>query len=154
MPYLIDGHNLVPRVRGLNLKMLDDEHALIELLQEFCRRTRKQIEVYFDKAPAGMARSQKFGAVKAVFVRSGGTADQAIQRRLGQLGKAARNWTVVSSDRWVQAQARGAGAKVISSQDFARQVTQSETADPDSAETSLSQDELAEWLDLFGGEEQ
>ena len=37
MPYLIDGHNLIPKVAGLSLKAVDDEMQLIELLQEFCR---------------------------------------------------------------------------------------------------------------------
>ena len=37
MPYLIDGHNLIPKVRGLSLQSMDDEMELVELLQEFCR---------------------------------------------------------------------------------------------------------------------
>ena len=36
MPYLIDGHNLIPKL-GLRLESLDDEMELIAILQEFCR---------------------------------------------------------------------------------------------------------------------
>ena len=50
MPYLIDGHNLIPKIPGLSLEMLDDEDRLIELLQEFARVRRQRIEVFFDQA--------------------------------------------------------------------------------------------------------
>ena len=36
MPYLIDGHNLIPKL-GLRLDLPDDEMQLIGILQEFCR---------------------------------------------------------------------------------------------------------------------
>jgi len=50
MPYIIDGHNLIPRV-GLRLDALDDEMALVEILRDFCRIKKKRVEVYFDGAP-------------------------------------------------------------------------------------------------------
>src|SRR5512137_1181649 len=98
MPYLVDGHNLIPKIPGLNLQALDDEEQLIQLLQEYCRRERKQVEVFFDNAPPGGVRARTFGLVTARFVRQGSTADQAIRERLVRLGRLARNWTVVSSD--------------------------------------------------------
>src|SRR5512145_1541175 len=113
MPYLIDGHNLIPNL-GLRLDSVDDEMELIAILQEFCRLERKQAEVFFDGAPAPQAGTRKLGAVTAHFVRLGATADNAICDRLKTLRKSARNWTVVSSDRQVQAEARAALAEVIS----------------------------------------
>ena len=64
MPYLIDGHNLIPKL-GLRLDACDDELALVTRLQEFCRLRRAQVEVYFDGAPPGQPASRKFGAVTA-----------------------------------------------------------------------------------------
>jgi uncharacterized protein len=116
MPYLIDGHNLIPKVAGLSLKAMDDEIQLIELLQEFCRIRGKQVEVYFDNSPPGQPQSRLFGPVTARFIREGRTADDAIAARLKRLGRSARNWTVVSSDRAVQAGAREAQAQVLSSE--------------------------------------
>ena len=49
MAYMIDGHNLIPKL-GLRLDSLDDEEQLLALLQEFCRLRRAQVEVYFDGA--------------------------------------------------------------------------------------------------------
>jgi len=67
MPYLVDGHNLIPKA-GLRLDAPDDEMELVRRLQEFCRLHRKQVEVYFDGAPAGQAGTRNLGAVKAIFV--------------------------------------------------------------------------------------
>ena len=107
MPYLIDGHNLVPKVPGLSLKDIDDEMQLVEMLQEFCRRKGKQVEVFFDKAAPGGRQVRVFGVVTTRFIHQGSTADQAIMARLDRIGAQARNWTVVSSDR----QVRAAGAR-------------------------------------------
>lgn len=155
MSYLIDGHNLIPKIQGLSLQAMDDEERLISLLQEFCRAARKPVEVYFDNAPAGHARSRKYGAVFAHFVRQGTPADQAIEGRLIRLGKQARNWTVVSSDRRVQAAAKAAHARVLSAEAFASLMEQVRRNKPSeqSEEPGLSHAEVEEWLDLFGGKE-
>ena len=151
MPYLVDGHNLIPKV-GLRLDSFDDEMELVTILQEFCRVNRRQVEVYFDGAPAPHAGTRNLGAVKAHFVRAGTTADAAIARRLKKLGRAAKNWTVVSSDRQVQAEARAAHAEAISSDDFARQVREMPRAHEGkpSADRAISAGEVDEWLKLFG----
>jgi len=150
MPYLIDGHNLIPRA-GLRLDSLDDELELIRLLQEFCRLNRVQAEVYFDNAQAGQPSKKKHGRVTAHFVRKPDIADDAIYQRIRKLGLSAKNWTVVSSDRRVQAEARSARAKVISSDEFAQQVRLTlQNKPPSAGESAMSEQELKEWLDLFG----
>ena len=42
MGYLIDGHNLIPKIPGMSLRMEDDEQELIQLLQDFSRYKRKE----------------------------------------------------------------------------------------------------------------
>jgi len=149
MPYLIDGHNLIPKL-GLRLDSMDDEMELIGILQEFCRLERKQAEVFFDGAPAPHAGTRKLGAVTTHFVRLGATADDAIHKRLKILGKGARNWTVVSSDRQVQAEARAASAEVISSDTFAGMLKPARASAPKpNPERKLSQKEIDDWLKLF-----
>jgi len=149
MPYLIDGHNLIPKL-GLRLDSLDDEMELIAILQEFCRLERRQVEVFFDGAPAAQAGIRKMGAVTAHFVRLGTTADDAIRSRLKKLGKSAKNWTVVSSDRQVQADARAAHAEVISSDSFAGMLKQARNSAPKpSSDGKISPQEVDEWLKIF-----
>ena len=154
MPYIIDGHNLIPRIPGLSLQDIDDERQLVEMLQEFCRLSRKRVEVYFDNAPPGQLKVHKFGRVTAFFVRAGQSADHAIQGKLNRLGNEARNWSVVSSDREVQSAARAARATVISTQSFAQQLLQTVESANTSTDTgedpTMSPDELEDWLKIFG----
>jgi predicted RNA-binding protein with PIN domain len=141
----------------LSLQQIDDEQHLVEMLQEFCRRQRKQVEVYFDNAPPGGVRARNLGSVTARFVRQGTTADSAIRRRLANLGRSARNWIVVSSDHAVQAEARAAHARVIPSETFARLLTQalddSWVDQGENVETVLNPEEVDNWLQLFGSDE-
>ena len=149
MPYLIDGHNLIPKL-GLHLDSVDDEMELTAILQEFCRLERKQVEVFFDGAPTPHAGTRKLGAVTAHFVRLGTTADNAIRDRLKSLGKSARNWTVISSDTQVQADARAAQAEVIPSDSFASLLKRTRNSATKSAdERKLSKKEVDDWLKLF-----
>lgn len=155
MPYIIDGHNLIPHLSGISLDQIDDEMKLIELLQNFARSQRKTVEVFFDKAPPGQARKRRFGRVTAHFVHFSTTADDAIARRLQSLGRSAANWTVISSDSEVQATARAMHAKVQSSVDFARRLQRTSSTGgretDKSSDERLSPEEVEEWLRLFGG---
>jgi predicted RNA-binding protein with PIN domain len=149
MPYLIDGHNLIPKL-GLRLDSIDDETELVAILQEFYRQDRKLIEVYFDGAPAAQAGTRKLGTVTAHFVRLGTTADNAIRKRLKTLGKNARHWTVVSSDRQVQAEAKAARAEVATSDSFAAMLKRARASSPKgSNDRKLSEEEVEEWMRLF-----
>lgn len=155
MPYLIDGHNLIPKA-GISLASPDDEMELVAALQEFARISRLEVEVFFDGAPPGEARSRRFGKVTAHFVPLGATADAAIKARLKKLAKAARTWVVVTSDRDVQLASRAAGARVVSSEEFSRaligvrrRVGRRESERAGLGEDELSVEEIEEWLRLF-----
>jgi len=153
MGLLIDGHNLIPKIAGMSLRMLDDEPRLIELLQVYSRVRRQQVEVFFDQAPPGSSGRRKVGLVVAHFVRQGRTADESIVARLDQLEKSARNWTVVTSDRHVQSEARIRQVKIIPSEQFAPDLMdaqrQSQSNSPSGAD-KMSDADLDEWLKLFG----
>ena len=153
MPYLIDGHNLIPKL-GLRLDSIDDEMELIAILQEFCRLERRQVDVYFDGAPTPHAGTRKLGAVTAHFSPVTTTADNAIRNRLRKLGKSAKNWIVVSSDRQVQTEARSARAEIISSDEFAKTLRQVMNSTKISkGERVVSKHEVDEWMQVFGRKE-
>ncbi|HRQ23769.1 MAG TPA: NYN domain-containing protein [Anaerolineales bacterium] len=151
MPYLIDGHNLIPKL-GLRLDDPDDEMELGRILQEFARRKRQKVEVYFDGAPPGQAGTRTIGTVRAHFVRQGQTADSAIRARLNSMGKDAKNWAVVSSDREVQSAAKASQAQNISSEEFVAMLRSAFTtaSKTNADEKKLSQREVDEWLKVFG----
>lgn len=150
MPYLIDGHNLIPKL-GLRLDEPDDELGLVRLLQDFARVRRQQVEVYFDGAPAGQAGMRKLGTVKAHFVRHGQTADSAIRRRLESMGTSAKNWVIVSSDHEVQSAAKVNQAGFIRSEEFVIQMRAALAAGTKRTDkgSTISAQEVEEWMKLF-----
>ena len=125
--------------------------AWFELLQSYSRVRRQSIEVFFDGAPPGMAGERRFGTVKAHFVRLGYTADDALINRLRQIGAAAQNWTVVSSDRRVRSEVVSLKANSKSSAEFARELVDALSQDQQSnPETTMSNPaEIEEWLRIF-----
>jgi len=147
MPYLIDGHNLIPKIPGLQLNQLDDEQSLFNLLDKYFKRIRKKAVVYFDQASLCSRSSFHTAYLRAHFVRSPSSADDAILLQLKELGGDARNYTIVTSDHWIADNARAVGAAVISNDDFARILLkdhskpQNETKNPDN--------DVDFWLDIF-----
>ncbi len=152
MPYLIDGHNLIPKLAGFSLSALNDEEQLIPLLQTFSRVRRQPVEVFFDGAPPGQSGMRHYGTLTVHFVRRGRTADDAIRLRLEKLGAGARNYKVVSSDHQVQAEAHSRHAGSISSEDFARELQRAldETQQSNEGSNQLSEQEIDAWMRLFG----
>lgn len=148
MPYLIDGHNLIPFVHGISLDQLDDELRLIEVLEAYFRKIRKKAIVFFDRGQPGSEPEIKRGFVTARFTRAPLIADQAIRNQLRQTGKAAGNFTVVSSDREVSNFAQQKGARAIPSWEFAAAIRQSDKSQ--GGGKINPEDDLDYWLKQFG----
>ncbi|HWS23630.1 MAG TPA: NYN domain-containing protein [Anaerolineales bacterium] len=152
MPYLIDGHNLIPKF-GIDLSAEDDEYQLVQILQNFARVTRKtQIEVYFDRRANHPDGGNFSSFLKVTFVKSPKLADQALAERLKALGSGAKNWTVVSSDNYIQREAKNRGATSLSSEEFAAIVNQSlriQRSEDTFRDNSLTQKEVEDWLNFF-----
>lgn len=151
MPYLIDGHNLIARVPGIDLGDPDDEIQLISILVGFSARSRHKITVYFDRGSFGSRDPNPKGGVSVHFVTEPVTADDAIRRHLDRLGREAKNWTVVSSDREVRIAAQHSGATPMSSDQFAGLLkTPSPDNKPDEKpDTPLSKEEVRSWEEIF-----
>lgn len=155
MIYVVDGHNLIPYLPGFSLSAIDDEERLIALLQVFCRVRRHTVEVFFDGAPPGQSGMRAYGAVKAHFVRSGRTADDAIRTYLHRLGPRAAQVTVVTSDNQVRTDARDLRSSLLNSDAFAAELLRARQSDrsapASNAKDGLDPGEVEEWLRLFGG---
>ncbi|HLB64903.1 MAG TPA: NYN domain-containing protein [Anaerolineales bacterium] len=150
MPYLVDGHNLIPSIPGLRLSDPDDESQLIGLLQAFCARARTRVTVYFDRGVLGPALTPGGGGVTVRFVRLPRTADEAIAAHLNRLGGEARNWTVVSSDGEVRSAARRAGARALTSPAFALRLSPAAPSQArEKPEAPANKEEVAYWERQF-----
>ena len=154
MPLLIDGHNLIGQIPGMSLADPDDEGDLVMLLRRYttARRGRKVI-VVFDHGVYGHPQRLDGYGVTCHFARSPQDADVQLIKRIRAL-KHPRDWTVVTSDRQVARAAEERGVRVISSHEFARQLTTSARRPAASQEerrdARLSEAEVEEWLRLFG----
>ena len=151
MQYIIDGHNLIPHIRGISLGDLEDEQALIEVLTPFLRATSSRALVFFDKAAQGHEGKRNFGLVQAVFVPASQSADSAIENYIHKLGASARNQTLVSSDRRVQAAGRARYMTILTSAELAQkiQAQSNSRVSQTTPEKPLSAEEIARWEDLF-----
>lgn len=157
MPYLIDGHNLIAAMPGIELDELGDERALLERLEAFARRETRMIDIYFDAGRIGGRNDFHLGRIHVHFVVAPRTADDAILSQLRSIGSEAPNWVIVSSDREICDQAERLGARTRSSADFSRELLdqggRGQTAEK--PVQPLSEDEIEEWQALFrrGAEE-
>lgn len=151
MPYLVDGHNLIPKIPGFSLEDPDDELKLIRLLQDYTRITQTSLEVYFDQAPAGYDKTRQMGRVKVIFVSDKTIADEMIIRRIKALGRSAQNWTVVTSDHRIQADAKESRAIRLSSEEFAQKIMSAleKSGGTPATDRDMSADELDSWMKLF-----
>ncbi len=149
MHYIIDGHNLIPHVHGIQLSDFDDEARLIQRLEGFRRLQQAKIDLFFDRAPAGYAGTVRQGAIAIHSVRSGMTADQAILQMVRKMGKAAKNVTVVSSDRQVKAGVREMQAHMMDSGDFARMLEAAESESHAPGKPEAPNPEVEYWLREF-----
>ena len=151
MPFLIDGHNLIPHLAGLSLDDPQDERLLVERLRLFAARSKRRITVYFDRRAPGAGRGLTSGTVTVHFVAHPSTADDAIRRHLDRLRGEARNWTVVSSDNEVRRSAEHAGARWLSAQAFGRLLSAGRRAETEDEKPEVPADpkEIAKWEALF-----
>jgi uncharacterized protein len=154
MPLLIDGHNLIGQIPGMSLADSDDEGDLVMLLRRYAtaRRGRKLV-VVFDHGVYGHPQRLDGYGVSCYFAHSPQDADAQLIKRIRVL-KQPRDWTLVTSDRQVARAAEERGVRVISSHEFARQLTAPAKPAPASHEERrdmrLSEAEIEEWLRLFG----
>ncbi len=155
MSYIIDGHNLIPKIAGMSLSEMDDEARLIQLLVSYCKKKKSRVLVFFDRAAPGHQGIKKYGAVTAYFVSENLKADDAIHRYLLSHHRETCNFTVVSSDHQVQRDACALKARVLSAEMFAKQLRdlldQKVESSKDLQNELLSPDEVAEWENLFLG---
>ncbi len=159
MHYLIDGHNLIAKMPDIAMDDPNDEALLVLRLRSWAAGSRKRlITVIFDRGlPGGRSKFLSSGQLNVVFAPEGQTADALLINRIRQAANPTE-YTLVSSDRQVLKAARARRMKRVSAKNFAKRLAdfaqkqkpQPAPSSPDEAEEpNLSEDEVAEWLQLF-----
>lgn len=117
--YLIDGHNLIGRLRDISLSDPNDEALLVQKLTGFSARTGKKCVVVFDHGLPGGRSRWSTAAVEVVFASSRSNADALMTERIRRAADPAA-WTVVSSDNSVLTAARTRRMRTLTSAEFAQ----------------------------------
>lgn len=148
---LIDGHNLIGRTPGLSLADVDDEEKLVAALRSYAARRRARIVVVFDSGrPGGPSARVSRGDIEAVFAGSHTNADRVLIERIRGL-KQPQDWTLVSSDRAIQAEANHRRVRVIEATEFGRTLAppSNDKNPPEPDQKPETDGDIDEWLRLF-----
>lgn len=154
MSILIDGHNLIGQLNDLSLADPDDEAKLVQRLKVYRNVANRPITVIFDNGPTYTPpHNLSGGGVRVVFAGVYSSADKHIISRIEHSANP-RSLLVVSSDHEIQAVARSRGARVLTSQEFARKMVQIHAPKHKRRkrvprERALSAGEVDEWLAIF-----
>jgi predicted RNA-binding protein with PIN domain len=154
MHYLIDGHNLVAALPDISLEDPEDEAKLVLLLRSWTAAgAKRRVTVIFDGGlPGGVSRTLSSSVVQVVFASAGKPADNLLVSRIQQVRNPAA-YTLVSSDRAVTAVAKARRMPFMTSQEFARRLQQARQTTDNSSDTDkpeMLEEDLADWLRLFG----
>jgi predicted RNA-binding protein with PIN domain len=154
MHYLIDGHNLIAALPGISLEDPEDEAKLVLLLKRWTAAgARRRATVIFDGGlPGGPARALSSSVVQVIFASAGNPADNLLISRIQQVRNPVE-YTLISSDRAVTNVARARRMPYMTSQEFAQQIQQARQpagTPSKSDKPELNEEDLAEWLRLFG----
>ncbi len=149
MPILIDGHNLIGRLRSLSLEEADDEERLVRMLKSYRARTGRAITVVFDPGGAfALSETWHLGGIKVVFAPHGSSADEVIIRRVARSHNP-QEWLVVTSDGELAATVARYGARVCSAQEFAAELGSRHGMPSEPKEVPPTSQEVEWWLTLF-----
>jgi predicted RNA-binding protein with PIN domain len=150
MPLLIDGHNLIGQLPDIRLDDPHDEAKLVSQLKAYVARTGKRVTVVFDRGMPGGHSDLSSGRIEVVFAATGHTADGILRERIHH-SRNPRGLIVVTSDRDVIRTAESRGARVLRARAFVKQLqTSCPVRQGVKQNPHLSEAEVAEWLELFG----
>ncbi len=156
MPYLIDGHNLIGALPGIDIDDPNDEAELVIKLKGFVARKKTKCTVIFDGGLPGGQSSLSSSSVTVIFASSEhSNADALLKRRIAAT-RDLKGWTLVSSDREVVSHARARRMRHLTAQAFAQELQRGgEPSDPfdEDEKPTPSQADADYYMGLFGGDE-
>ncbi|MER2599590.1 MAG: NYN domain-containing protein [Caldilineales bacterium] len=151
MTLLIDGHNLIGALPGIELTDADDEWQLVTRLRSFAAARRQPVTVVFDSGVGPAPRWQFSDAWLTVRFAPAGTEADALLVQMVRAAARPREIIVVSNDRGLAAQVRAAGGQVRSATQFAAQLAPPRAAPRATASDPAWQADAPGFADLYRG---
>ncbi len=151
MPVIIDGHNLIGKMSSISLADRDDEQKLVDMLANQLRYHHQKVIVVFDKGTAAdFVPRRRARGLSVIFARPESSADAVIIEMIKK-DPNPKGLTIVSSDNEIRRCAKSRKARVVSADEFARQLE----SPPEQRPNSRTHDEefaaidVNEWLNYF-----
>jgi hypothetical protein len=148
MPYLLDGNNLIGRVRRTGRPADDDRRALVAELSDRLRASRARAVLFFDGPATGGAAS-----LGPLSIRQSGPAgaDDAILQAV-ESASAPVESIVVTADRGLAARVRDAGGRVMAPDEFFARFGRGGAGRKGEREGNAGRVDVEEWLRWLGDE--
>lgn len=143
--FLIDGYNLL-HVVARGKATSEARERLVAAVEAYCRQGGYRARIVFD-ATAGLRRREARGPVEVRTVAQGRTADEEILAALAST-KDRTAYTVVSDDREILREAGRGRFKVLSCEEFARDLAAASPPPPE--EGSAPPGDVDYWMREFG----
>lgn len=129
---LVDGYNIIgawPELRELAAVRLEDARdRLTELLADYQGFTGKRVIVVFDAHQVpGLGGKYREGGLEIIYTREKETADECIERLVGELGGRRVMLQVASADMTEQHVSFGRGALRVTPRELLLAVSESQT---------------------------
>ncbi len=159
MHYLVDGHNLIGQMPGLELSDPDDEAKLVDLLGRWTLRVpRHHVTVVFDGGVYGHPHRLGSSRVRVIFAHPPRSADSVLEDLLKQANGQGKT-ALVSDDRAIKSVAADRGVSVVACRVFAEQLLEPRAPRAKPArrvrpEPKLPGREVDAWLERFGAGEE
>jgi hypothetical protein len=151
MPLIIDGHNLIGKMKSISLSDPEDEAKLVASLARNLQFSERKAIVIFDSGAGGGHTPPPRGPkIQVKFAPVGGSADSIIMDMIRR-DPNPKGLTIVSSDNEIRQCARARRAKLVSAEDFAEQLE----SGPERPTRRRGKDDspadidVKEWLEYF-----
>lgn len=146
--YLIDGNNLIGKIKLLTALQKKDKQAsrekLVHLVDRHFENKKVEVILNFD----GFA-NQKINVTKAKLVYSDNrSADEKIKKQI-EAESNKRNIVVISSDNNIREFARVCGCEVVLSEDFGKEIAKSQNVDDEESRIKAI-DDINSFKKIFG----
>lgn len=154
MPYLIDGNNLIGAIPVIDIRDPEAREKMTGLLAKYQRVKNNSIEVVYDgPPPAGTRPVTYIGPLKVSYAGPESDADTLIKKIVKE-SRSPSSIIVVSSDKQVYSYCKWAGAQVIKVMAFYSDLKKTLESNGQEMQnpSSLSQEELNDWMQYFGVE--
>jgi predicted RNA-binding protein with PIN domain len=151
MPVIVDGHNLIGKMPSISLSDPEDEAKLVRILARHLLQRRQRGIVVFDKgAESDSAPRLKGPNLRVIFAPPGGSADAIIMDMIKR-DPNPKGLTIVSSDNEIRRCARSRRARLVSAEDYVKQL---ESQPPQRSvgaarDAECSDIDVEEWLEYF-----